>query len=47
MKFNYRHLGSLGLLAGLGLGQAGPLLWLAVVLVTLGAVIAAREQFRA
>lgn len=34
------------LLAGLGLGQAGPLLWLAVVLVTLGALIAARDQFR-
>lgn len=35
------------LLAALGLGQAGPLLWLAVLLVTLGAVIAARDQFGA
>lgn len=35
------------LLAALGLGQAGPLLWLAVLLVTLGALIAARDQFRA
>ncbi len=35
------------LLAALGLGQAGPLLWLAVLLVTLGAVIASRDQFRA
>jgi len=34
------------LLAAIGLGQAGPLLWLAVLLVTLGAVIAARDQFR-
>ena len=32
------------LLAGLGLGTAGPLLWLAVVLVTAGAVLAARER---
>lgn len=31
------------LLAALGLGRPGPLLWLAVVLVTLGAVLAARE----
>lgn len=31
------------LLAGLGLGRAGPMLWLAVVLVTFGAVLAARE----
>jgi drug/metabolite transporter (DMT)-like permease len=31
-----------GLLAALGLGQAGPLLWVAVVMVTLGAVLAAR-----
>jgi drug/metabolite transporter (DMT)-like permease len=35
-----------GLLAALGLGPAGPLLWLAVVLVTVGAVMAAREQWR-
>lgn len=34
------------LLAGLGLGTAGPLLWLAVMLVTLGALLAARESFR-
>jgi drug/metabolite transporter (DMT)-like permease len=34
------------LLAGLGLGRAGPFLWLAVVLVTLGAVLAARDSFR-
>lgn len=34
------------LLAGLGLGQAGPWLWLAVVLVTLGAVLAARDSVR-
>lgn len=31
------------LLAGLGLGRAGPMLWLAVVLVTAGAVMAAKE----
>lgn len=35
-----------GLLAALGLGQAGPLLWVAVVLVTAGALLAARENFR-
>jgi drug/metabolite transporter (DMT)-like permease len=34
------------LLAALGLAQAGPTLWIAVVLVTVGAVIAARDQFR-
>lgn len=34
------------LLAALGLGRPGPLLWLAVVLVTAGALIAARDQFR-
>lgn len=36
-----------GLLALFGLGSAGPLLWLAVVLVTLGALVAARDQLRA
>lgn len=35
-----------GLLAALGLGQAGPLLWVAVVLVTLGALLAARDTLR-
>lgn len=39
-------LASNALLAGLGLGRAGPLLWLAVVLVTLGAMLAARDNFR-
>ncbi len=34
------------LLAGLGLGRAGPLLWLAVVLVSLGALLAARDSLR-
>jgi drug/metabolite transporter (DMT)-like permease len=37
---------STALLAALGLGHAGPLLWLAVVLVTLGAVLAARDRFQ-
>lgn len=35
-----------GLLTLLGLGKAGPLLWLAVILVTLGALLAARDTFR-
>lgn len=34
---------STALLAGLGLGSAGPMLWLAALLVTAGAVLAARD----
>lgn len=37
---------STALLAGLGLGQASGLLWLAVALVTLGALLAARDTFK-
>lgn len=39
-------LASNGLLAALGLGQAGAMLWLAVLLVTGGALLAARDSWR-